>query len=249
MPPNLAAVSHNSAVTNIGRATRVCAVGVVFATSALLSGCVGTISGTAVRAQNAGANVPALSESKLGDVLVSIGDINGIMRSTQMKVTSQLQQMTDHSNDVSDPDCLGAIYGAEDPVYSGSGWTAMRDQVAREPGENNDHWVEQTAVLYPSQETAQKFFDKSSSTWKKCSGYSVSVDDVNATYLWRIDNATADNAVVTQMTAQQNAAGWACQHALSVVSNLTVESWACGYNIKGEAATISNEMIANAAKK
>jgi hypothetical protein len=245
----LAAVSHNSAVSNIGRATRVCAVCVVFAASALLSGCVGTISGTAVRAQTAGpANVRALSESKLGDVLLSIGDINGIMRSTQMKVTSQLQQMTDHSNDVSDPGCLGAIYGAEDPVYFGSGWTAMRDQVAREPGQNNDHWVEQSAVLYPLPETAQKFFDKSSSTWQKCSGDSVSVDDGNATYQWKIDNATVDDTVVTQMTAQQNTGGWACQHALSVVSNLTVEAWACGYNVKDEAATIANEMIANAAK-
>jgi len=61
---------------------------------------------------------------------------------------------------VSDPDCLGAIYGAEEPVYAGSGWTAMRDQVAREPGEENEHWVEQTAVLYPSAEKAQKFFDE-----------------------------------------------------------------------------------------
>jgi hypothetical protein len=36
---------------------------------------------------------------------------------------------------------------------------------------------------------------------------------------------------------------------VSVVSNLTVEAWACGYSIKDEAATIANEMIANAAKK
>jgi hypothetical protein len=35
---------------------------------------------------------------------------------------------------------------------------------------------------------------------------------------------------------------------LSVVSNLTVEAWACGYNVKDEAATIANEMIAKAAK-
>lgn len=243
-------VSHNGAVTYTGRATRVCAAGVVFAASALLSGCESTVSGTAVRAHNAGpANVPALSESKLGEVLLSLDDINGIMGSRQMKVTSQLQRMTDHSNDVSDPDCLGAIYGGEEPVYSGSGWTAMRDQVAREPGDNNDHWVEQTAVLYPSSDNAQQFFDKSSSTWQKCAGHSVSVDDVDATFVWQLDNATVEDAVVTQMTAQQDAGGWACQHALSVVSNLTVESWACGYGIKDQAATIANQMIANAAKK
>lgn len=236
-------------MTTIAGAVRVLVVGVALAAAALLSGCVSTISGTAVRAQNAGPNVPALSAAKLADVLLSIGDINGIMGARQMKVTSQLQQMTDHSNDVSDVHCLGAIYGAEDPVYTGSGWTAMRDEVAREAGDNNDHWVEQTAVLYPSPEQAQKFFDNSSSMWKKCSGSAVSVNDTNATYLWQINDATVADTLVTQMTAQEHAGGWACQHALSVASNLTVEAWACGYAIKDEAATIAYEMIANAAKK
>ncbi|MFL6082534.1 MAG: sensor domain-containing protein [Mycobacterium sp.] len=234
----------------IGTATRACAVGAVIAASVLLSGCVSTVPGSAVRAQHAAPiDVPPLSEAKLDDVLLSIGELNGIMGSTQMKVTSELQEMTDHSGEVSDPDCLGAIYGAEEPVYAGSGWTAMRDQVAREPGEDNEHWVEQTAVLYPSAEKAQKFFDDSKSSWEKCSGYSVSVDDADATYLWQIDNVTSQDSLISQPTAQEDAGGWACQHALSVVSNVTVEAWACSYDVKDEAATIANDMVANAGKK
>jgi hypothetical protein len=237
-------------VTYIGTASRVCAVGVVIAAPVLLSGCVSTVSGTAMRAQHAAPiDVQPLTEAKLDDVLLSVGELNGIMGSTQMKVTSELGEMTDHSGEVSDPDCLGAIYGAEEPVYAGSGWTAMRDQVVREPGADNEHWVEQTAVLYPSAEKAQKFFDKSKSSWGKCSGYSVSVDDGVASYLWQIDDVTAEDTSITQMTAQEDADGWACQHALSVVSNVTVEAWACGYSIKDEAATIANYMVANAAKK
>jgi len=243
-------VGHNSAVTLLGTATRLSAVGAVIAASVLLSGCVSTLSGTAVRAQHAAPiDVPPLAEAKLDDVLLSIGELNDIMGSTQMKVTSELKEMTDHSGEVSDPDCLGAIYGAEEPVYAGSGWTAMRDQVAREPGEDNEHWVEQTAVLYPSAEKAQKFFDEAKSSWEKCSGYSVSVDDADATYLWQIDSVTAQDTLITQMTAQEDADGWGCQHGLSVVSNVTVEAWACSYSIKDEAATIANDMIANAAKK
>ncbi len=57
--------------------------------------------------------------------------------------------MTDSSDKVSDPDCLGAMFGAEEAVYKGSGWTAVRDVVAREPEDDNDHWIEQTAVIYP----------------------------------------------------------------------------------------------------
>ena len=233
----------------IGTPTRACAVGAVITASVLLSGCVSTVSGTAVRAQHAAPiDVPQLTEVKLDDVLLSVGELNGIMGSTQMKVTSELEEMTDHSGEVSDPDCLGAIYGAEEPVYAGSGWTAMRDQVVREPDADNEHWVEQTAVLYPAAEKAQKFFDDSRSSWEKCSGYSVSVDDLDATYLWQIDDVTAE-ALISQMTVQEDADGWGCQHALSVVSNLTVEAWACSYSIKDEAATIATDMIANAAKK
>jgi outer membrane murein-binding lipoprotein Lpp len=234
----------------LGAVTRACAVGAVIAATVLLSGCVSTVSGTAVRAQHAAPiDVPQLTEAKLDDVLLSIGELNGIMGSSQMKVTSELEEMTDHSGEVSDPDCLGAIYGAEEPVYAGSGWTAVRDQVAREPGEDNEHWVEQTAVLYPSAEKAQKFFDESKSTWEKCSGYSVSVDDADASYLWQIDDVTSEDTVITQTTAQEDADGWACQHALSVVSNLTVEAWACSYDVKDEAATIADDMVANASKK
>jgi hypothetical protein len=237
-------------VTNIGRATRTCAVGVVIAASVLLSGCVSTVSGTAVHPHNtAPVNVPPLTEAKLDDVLLSIGELNGIVGSTQMKITSELDKMTDHSGEVSDPDCLGAIYGAEAPVYAGSGWTALRDQVAREPGEDNEHWVEQTAVLYPSAEKAQKFFDESKSSWQGCAGYSVSVDNDAATYLWQIDSLTSEDNLITQMTAQEDAEGWGCQHAMSVVSNVVIEAWACGYSIKDEAATLANEMTANAAKK
>ena len=234
----------------LGAGVRVCAVATLVAASVLLSGCQSTVHGTAVRAPHAGPNdVPPLTQSKLEDVLLSIGELNGIMGASQMKVTSQLQDMTDHSGEVSDPDCLGAIYGAEEPVYAGSGWTAVRDEVAREPGADNEHWVEQTAVLYPSAQKAQNFFDSSASAWQKCSGYSVSVDDMDATYLWEIDNATVEDTLLTQTTAQEDAGGWACQHALSVVSNVTVEAWACGFSIKDEAATIANEMVANAAKK
>lgn len=122
------------------------AIGVV----ALTAGCADTVSGNAVRPANiVPVGVPPLSETHVADVLLSIGELNGIVGSTRMTVTSDSAEMTDHSGDVSDPGCLGAIYGAEAPVYADSGWTVMRDQVAREPDEGNQHWVEQTAVLYP----------------------------------------------------------------------------------------------------
>lgn len=225
------------------------AAGVVLAATVLLNGCESTVAGTAVRGQGASAlDVPKLDKAKLDDVLLSIGQLNSIMGARTMTVASELEEMADHSDQVSDPDCLGAIYGAEKPVYAGSGWTAMRDQVAREPGENNDHWVEQTAVLYPSAEKARQFFDKSASAWKNCANSSVTVDNSGSSYLWALGDVTVEESLIAQLTTQQDAQGWACQHALSVVSNLIIEAWACGFTITDEAATIATEMMGKAAE-
>lgn len=215
----------------------------------VLCGCVSTVAGVAIRATGAAPEgVPPLRETQLDDVLLSIGELNGIVGSTQMAVTSELQEMTDHSGDVADPACLGAIYGAEAPVYADFGWTAMRDQVAREPVEDNPHWVEQTAVLYPSEAHAQRFFEASAANWRKCAGAPVGVDDGIATYAWDLDEVFTSGDMITQVSVQQNAGGWGCQHALSVVSNVTVEAWACSYSLGDEAATIATEMIDNAVK-
>ncbi|MFI5511091.1 sensor domain-containing protein [Mycobacterium sp. NPDC051804] len=237
-------------MTNIGTAKRRCAAAVVIAASVLLTGCTSTVTGTAVRPPNAGlSDVPPLDESKLEDVVLSIDEINAIMGSSTMEVTSELDEMTDHSDAVSDAECLGAIYGAEEPVYAGSGWTAVLDQISREEGDDNEHWVEQTVVLYPSADKAQEFFEKSKGQWESCDDYTVSVDDGGDAYDWDIENFNAQDTLITQVTTQQDAAGWACQHALSPVSNITVEVWACSYSPKDEAETIVTDIIANAAQK
>ncbi len=203
--------------------------------------------GTAVRGRPAGPlDVPLLTESELDGLLLSIGELNGIMGSTQMKVTSELDEMTDHADEVSDPDCLGAVYGAEEPVYAGSGWTAVRDQVAREPNDDNEHWVEQTAVLYPAAENAQGFFDDATATWRDCANSAIGVGD--GEYMWQLGEVENDDNLITQLTTQEGADGWACQHALSLVSNVTVEAWACGYAVSDEAAEIVTAMVDNAAK-
>ncbi|UUO03508.1 sensor domain-containing protein [Mycolicibacterium novocastrense] len=233
-------------MTRFGTASRLFAAGVVLATSAVLAGCVSTVAGIAIRGQ--ADEVRELTAATLDDVLLTIGELNGIMGSTTMKVTSELEEMTDHSDDVSDRECLGAMYGAEGPVYAGSGWTDVRDQVAREPDDDNNHWVEQTAVLYTSAEDAQRFFDKSRAAWEGCANSTVVVGSSGDSYLWELSEVRTDDEMITQVTTQQDADGWACQHALSAASNLTVEAWACSYSIGDEAATIARDMLANAAK-
>ena len=215
-----------------------------------LSGCVSTVSGTAVRnAKTVPTDVPRLDDSALEKVLLPIDEINDIMGTTDLEVTSDMDDMTDSSDKVSDPDCLGAMFGAEESVYKGSGWTAVRDIVAREPEEDNEHWIEQTAVIYPQAGNANGFFEKSKSMWQKCAGSSLAVDTEDTSSLWEFDDVGGGDGLITQMATQEDADGWGCQHALAVASNMTAETWACGYSLADEAGTIAIDIINNATEK
>jgi hypothetical protein len=229
---------------------RAVAAGVVLAAVLPISGCVSTVAGTAVRdAKTVPSDVPRLDESTMEKMLLSIDEVNEVMGTTELEVTSDMDGMTDSSDKVSDPDCLGAMFGAEEPVYKGSGWTAVRDVVAREPEEDNDHWVEQTAVLYPQASNAKRFFEKSRSTWEQCAGSSLAVDTEDTSSLWEFGDVTRGDGLITQMATQEDADGWGCQHALAVASNMTAETWACGYSHSDEATAMAIDIVNNAAEK
>lgn len=225
-------------------------VGIVAAVAMALSGCVSTVSGTAVRnAKTVPAHVPLLDESSLEKLLLPIDEINNIMGTTDLEVTSDMDDMTDSSDKVSDPDCLGAMFGAEESVYEGSGWTAVRDIVAREPEDDNDHWIEQTVVIYPQAENAQQFFVKSKSMWQNCAGSSLAVNTEDTSSLWEFDDVDGGDGLITQKATQEDADGWGCQHALAVASNMTAETWVCAYSVADEAGMMAIDIVNNAADK
>ena len=229
---------------------RILLVGLVVAAVTALTGCVSTVSGTAVRnASTVPSDVPKLDGSALDEVLLSIDEVNDVMGTTDLEVTSDIDDMTDSSDKVSDPDCLGAMFGAEEAVYKGSGWTDVRDIVAREPDEDNDHWIEQTAVIYPEAGNAKRFFEKSRSIWEKCADSSLAVDTEDTSSLWEFEKVTAGDGLITQVATQEDADGWGCQHALAAASNVTAETWVCAYNLGDEAATMAIDIVNKAAEK
>ena len=228
--------------------TRTRGLGLLVAASVLLSGCANVVSGSALRDERAvPMNVPPLRESQLDDLLLSVDELNSIAGSTAMELALDLDEMSETSRDVSDPECLGALFGAEHEVY-GDDWTAVRDQVIREPGDDKDHWTEQTVVLYPSERQAAKFVADSAEAWAQCGGFSVSIDDHESSYIWQLDPTSVQGDYVTQTGTQEDSDGWECQHALVPVSNVVVETWACAYGIRDEAIEMARRIVANALK-
>lgn len=210
-----------------------------------------TIAGTAVRASGAApVDVAQLSESDLERVLIRASAVNGIMGAHGMEVVASSEDLSDNSDVVSDRDCLGAIYGAEKLVYGGSDWIAIRDEVVQEPNDDNEHWVEQIAVLYPSAAKARNFVEESKAAWQQCAGRSVDIDNGDVHSTWDLGDFRAEEPksglILTQLTEQRRAGGWGCQHALTSASNVVIEAWACTNGIQDEAAAIAGQMQKNA---
>src|SRR5215218_8013809 len=141
--------------------TRVLLVGVAVAAMAL-TGCVSTVSGTAVRnPSTVPSNVPKLDESALERVLLPVDEINDIMGTTDLEITGDIDDMTDSSDKVSDPDCLAAMFGAENTEDTSSLWEF--EEVAEGDGlitqiatqEDADGWGCQHALAVASNLTAE----------------------------------------------------------------------------------------------
>lgn len=224
--------------------TRLLTTGVAVVASGLLSGCVNTVAGSALRDPDAPLEI-TLRESDLDDVLVPVQDLNDIVGAFGLEVAFEFDELNDNSAAVSDPECLAAAFGAQELVYGDSGWSAIRDQIVREPGENNPHWIEQAVVLYPSAEQARDFFDASQRTWGNCVGPMVTYDRGDVPQNWDVSELTVQNSAISQMSTPEDAPRGGCHHALSVVSNVIVETWACGDNIVDEASTMAAEIVAN----
>jgi hypothetical protein len=236
-------------MTNL--APRACSL--ALAASVLLSGCVQMTSGSPVRAPRstpAGPTAPALSATALDDIMLSVGDISSIVGGTGLQVSNSAQDLSDSSDSMMGKlNCLGVMYAAEKQVYAGSNWKAVRDQIIREPSDNKKHWVEQTVVLFSSWEKATDFLDKSRDEWKSCANTSVSTrGSSNASVTWTLRQVGEPNDTeITIDMDQQNSDNWSCQHALSAMSNIIIESVACGHNITNEGEKIVQKIAHNAA--
>lgn len=220
------------------------AVGVLCgAVSLLLAGCAHTVGGSAQPADPAGG--ARNLGGGLDSVLLSADEVNTIMGASDIIVVDNSGDMQTTAENLSRPDCVGALYNAQDSVYQGSGWTDVRDQVLQAPKDNNPHRVEQTAVEFPGSDRAQGFVNTSLSRWSRCSGKEITLTSGGDVARWAIGDLKVTGRTINQITLQQAESGWGCQHALSAVSAIVIEATACSSHIGDEAVTIADKMSAN----
>ena len=187
-----------------------------------------------------------IQSERLGALLISPPEVNGIMGSSGMQPGKPITSMDSSPVTVSPSACLGALYTTQDSVYAGTGYTGMSGVVSSEPGDNYDHWVNQAVVLFPSADKAKAFLQTSTDKWKSCANKTVTVTNTNKgkTYRWSFAEITGEPPKISVVEMQEAADGWGCQRALGVANNVIADVNACAYHVdKDQAGQIVDKIV------
>jgi serine/threonine kinase PknH len=192
---------------------------------------------------------PTVAPERMDSILLTAPQINTIMGASNMQPGKLGQAPADPSAQLSKPECNGALYPGEAPTYNGSGYSKLNYLVLAEPGDTNNHFVDQDVAAFPSTDLARNFVKTSADQWKSCAGQIVTITYNNGnTYRWTFGDLIGDAPKISQVDTQEDGRGWACQHVLNAVSNVVIDVRACAYQITDQASRIADEIAANATR-
>jgi hypothetical protein len=217
----------------------------------LLAGC-GNSGGTAKPTASSSTpttttvTVAPVAEDALRALLLVPDEINPIMGVTDMKAQAPHDVLPDDSTTMQPRECLAIDGVAQEQVYAGSGFSAVRQQSVSD-GEDNAHYVDQAVVLFATAKQAEAFFETSAKQWPKCHEYTHTQSGSEWT-TGRISNA---EGVLSTVATQQNAgeSAWqACGRALAVANNVVVDVNTCSADPKDSAVVIARQIAATVPK-
>ena len=190
---------------------------------------------------------PPVGADALDGVLLSPAELDIAMNADGMAVNETSTETSDDSASVPDKDCRSIDDPAETSVYDGSGWSAVRSQHLRAPGDAFDQIVWQAVVSFPSANDAARFFGASAQRWTACSNrqYHSINDPGQPDMVWTVGRVAN---ISDTLSATRGSDGWACQRALTVSNNVIIDIAACSGNPAQAAANIAHQIAAKVAK-
>jgi hypothetical protein len=234
---------------------QIVALAVLAGACMLVAGCTNTIDGNAVAADTSGPlNQTPIPAMALDGLLLDAGQVNTALSATSMKVWFNAKAMWDWSKNVDDKNCLAVDGPAQDKVYAGTGWTAMRGQRlddSVDDSKTRKHYAIQAVVAFPAAQDANNFYNASAQSWNSCSNRRFNdVSQGQPDTVWTVAGITNDNGTLSTSQVQEGGDGWTCQRALTVRNNISIDVVTCAYGQTGSVAIdIATQIAAKAAKQ
>jgi PknH-like extracellular domain len=231
------------------------AVLMLTALAAVAVGCTSSVAGKAVPADKSGGpSRNPVAVSALEGLLLDAGQINVALGATSMKVWVSAKSLWNWSAGVSDKNCLAIDGPAQENVYAGTGWTAMRGQRIDDSvdgSKKRDHYAIQAVVAFPSARDADGFYDSSVQSWSACSKRRFTdVTQGQPDTVWTVAGISTDNSMLSTSEVQEGGDGWTCQRALTTRNNVAIDVVTCAYSQVGASAIdIATQLAAKVAKQ
>ena len=180
-------------------------------------------------------------QREIDTLLLPPEQINAAMGAKDMAVRNKRVAMSDDSATMKPKECLAIDGSVQEPVYAGSGFTAVRDEALND-GDNFTHYAQQAVVLFPIAKQANAFFTASAKQWPTCHHFS----HIQSGTEWTVGSISNDNGILSTVAAQDNAkaGGWACGRALVIRNNIIVDVNTCSPNPGNSAVDIANQIAA-----
>jgi PknH-like protein len=170
-----------------------------------------------------------LAAGDLDRILLTVPEANTVMATEHMEISAPTYRGTYTKNleTMANPDCLSTDSPGLDPVYRGSGYTALSTQTMVGFGKD---YLRQAVASFPSSDMGHAFVDKLSRKWKACAGQTITAQTIPTSGGIYTDHTYTLGSVVStgpSITQSRTGSYAECQRALEAVANLVIDVDAC----------------------
>jgi hypothetical protein len=193
--------------------------------------------------------MPTVAPDRLDSILLTPQEANTLLGSSSMETSVPINHETYTKNlpTVSNPDCLSTVGIILDPVYQGSGYTALSTDILLD----SKHQLSQAVASFPAADQALAFVENLAGKWKACAGQTITAETIPVAggiyseAQYTLGSLAGD---VPTIALSQNGASGDCQRALSAVSNLVIDVEACSSPLTDQGRQIADTMAGKATR-
>lgn len=193
--------------------------------------------------------VPTVAPDRLDSILLTPQEANTLVGSSSMETSVPINHETYTKNlpTVSNPDCLSTDGIILDPVYQGSGYTALSTDILLD----SKHQLSQAVASFPAADQALAFVENLAGKWKACAGQTITAETIPVSggiysaARYTLGSLVGDGPTIA---LSKNGASGDCQRALSSVSNLVIDVEACSSPLTDQGRQIADKMAGKATR-
>jgi PknH-like extracellular domain len=215
----------------------------------MLTGCTVSATGHPKAAPNLGHwQRPPILAHRLGDLLLSEGDVNAVGQSKAMALRRPISEMSHTESMGADPNCLDAYSPIEAAVYQGTNWVAVEGQFldnAHSRADSRKHALLQAVVGFPDADSAQQFFDQAKPRWSACANRPLTVTPPgDGPVTWSLGELVATDTTLAIRHTLDGGIGFVCQRAKGVRNNIIIDTLWCGFDTANQADEVVTKIAA-----